>query len=142
MSTSLKYQIMSITVSQLNSLADHFGFNIDVAREYLGMSQSNKRGRPSKQTGCVGGSCKIVQVNKSTVAAKAKSDKPQATKRGKTGYQLFMNTNHEKIGSKLKAKLKPNEKLGRGAVLSAVGVEWRALSESQKGAWNSKAAKM
>ena len=53
-----------------------------------------------------------------------------------------MNTNHEKIGSKLKAKLKPNEKLGRGAVLSAVGVEWRALSESQKGAWNSKAAKM
>ena len=141
---SLNYQLftMSISITQLNKLAEHFGFNVDDARDYLGIPLSSKRGRPSKSMGkaCVGGSCKVVTVEPRTTKS-TKTDKPQS-KRGKTGYQLFMAENCTKITAKLKSNLKPGEKLARGTALSAVGAQWKALGDSQKKSWNTKAANM
>ena len=144
---------MSITVAQLNKLADHFGFSVTDAREFLGLSTAGKKNSPSKSVGqeylssfvevCSGGKCKMVMVEpkqKKPKTEKAKTEKPAGAKRGPTGYQLFMKDNVQKITKKLKSQ--HGEKLPRGAVLSAVGAEWKSLSDSKQASWKTKAAAM
>ena len=127
---------MPISIAQFNQLAEHFGFDVNDAREFLGLPTTGKRGRPTKV--CSGGSCKTVMVVPKE--KKSKSEKPTDVKRRVTGYQLFMKDNIAKITNKLKTQ--HGDKLPRGAVLSAVGIEWKLLSENKRSSWNSKAAGM
>ena len=136
---------MSITVAKLAMLAEYYGFDLNEAREYIGLPASNKRGRPA------GNEKKpTVPEKKPTVEKKPKVEKKPTTKsendekrkRPPTGYQLFLKDYHPIMSAKLKANIKSGEKLTAGAVLSGVGAEWKALSDNKRAAWNKKAAAM
>ena len=113
---------------QLDCLAAHFGFRAEDAREYLGLSASRVSATTST---CVGSKCKTVYE---------KSESRTSSKGRKNGYQLFMTTNSAKITARLKASLKPGEKLAPGSTLRTIGAAWKGLSDSQKKSWNDKAA--
>ena len=144
---------MSITITQFNMLANKYNFNVDEARAFIGLPVSSKRGRPSKsQYVCVGGNCSDcssddeIQTKKAdkTVAKAVKADKDDKDdkkKRGPSGYNLFMSENRTKIAEKLK-KASKGDKLEKGALFSAVGSQWKALSDKDKAKWNTKAANM
>lgn len=123
---------MSITIAQLNSLADYFGFNINEARDFLAHSQL-KRGRTNTS---ITEKVKISDKYKEKISVAS----VKANKRGPTGYHLFVKDYSPVITAKLKANLRSGEKLSPGTTLSAVGAEWRALSDRKRESWNMKAA--
>lgn len=151
---------MSITIYQLNQLATKFCFDIGEAREFLGLPQANNRGRPQ-----------IIKANKSPEKKKPKvcdqddvskkrkindkpiekpDDKPDKkmneketqSKRGPSGYNLYMASVHAKITKTMKANLADGEKLARGAVIGEIGATWSGMSDKEKAVWNKKAADM
>tara|TARA_Y100000389_G_C17428726_1_gene501192 strand:- start:1206 stop:1571 length:366 start_codon:yes stop_codon:yes gene_type:complete len=121
---------MPISMSQLDQLADRFGFRVDEAREFLGLPLSSSRGKVKTESQIISKSDKPKQNTKET------------TKRGKSGYQAFMSVNSKKITDALKNNLKPGEKLAPGAAIREIGAKWKALSDSQRARWNEKAASM
>ena len=139
----IKVSIMGISIVQLNQLADHFGFDVNAARAFLGIPADKKRGCPSKSDGsvCSGGKCKMVSVDPHTMKS-PKIETSSGGKRGKTGYQLFVTEHCSKITNQLKQQLNPGEKLPRGAALNVLGTKWKALGDDEKKMWNTKAAKM
>ena len=116
---------MPISMHQLDSLAAHFGFRVEDAREYLGLPTSRS------SSACIGSKCKTVSL---------KSETKSSSKRGKSGYQLFLSMNSAKVTARLKESLKSGEKLVPGSTLRTIGTAWKSLSDSQKESWNRKAS--
>lgn len=134
---------MSITIKQLETLSNHFHFDMDEAREVIGIALK-KRYRP-KSPSEVEGHYKPKEekpkADKSKEekpkaerkpkeekpkADKPKADKPKAEKpnaekkpRGPTGYNLFVRDG--------------------GISFKNAGAAWKALSESERENWNAKA---
>ena len=126
---------MSITCAKLAKLADYYGFDLDEAREYIGLPPSGKRGRPKVEKSKVEKSkVEKSKVEKSKVE-KSKVEKPK-TKQYISGYQLFLKEYQPILTAKHKAKLKPGEKLNITDILNGVTYEWNALSENRQKLWN------
>ena len=130
---------MSITCAKLAKLADYYGFDVDEAREYIGLPPSGKRGRPIGS-----GTSQKPKVEKPKVekpkVEKPKVEKPKVekpkTKQYISGYQLFLKEYQPILTAKHKAKLKPGEKLNISDILNGVTSEWNALSENRQKLWN------
>lgn len=118
---------MSITAAKLAILADYYGFDLNDARVKIGLPPT-KGGRTT---------CDSKKISSPKPKQHAvKSEKP---KRGPTGYHLFLKDYHPVMKAKMQANLKSGEKLSASAVRSAVGAEWKALSDGKRETWNKKA---
>jgi hypothetical protein len=116
---------MTITIKQLEALADEFEFDLSEARQFLGHTKPKK----CKDGKCQDGKCKD---------GKCQVSKSSHKKTPKTGYLLFLNEKAGPIGDKLRRAADDN-KLGRGDVSSEVGKQWRALTDKSRENWNNKA---
>ena len=103
---------MPISIKQLETLAQHFRFDMDEARAVIGLplksSSTIKQSSTVKGSVC-GKACKIHE--------KQKPEKPKA--RGPTGYNLYVRES--------------------GISFKNAGASWRALSDSEKAEWNARA---
>ena len=125
---------MSITIKQLETLANHFHFDMDEAREVIGIALK-KRGRPKSPSEVEGHhkpkeekpkADKKPKEEKPKAEKKPKEDKPKEEKpkaekkpRGPSGYNLFVRDG--------------------GISFKNAGAAWKALSESERDNWNAKA---
>ena len=111
---------MSITLKQLEELANEYHFDVNEARRFLG-NEPKKRGRPAKKdTDSDNGSAKCTGAN-CKKSPKANDEKP-AGKRGPSGYNLFVK--------------------GQGVSIAEAAKQWKGLSDSARGKWNAKAKAM
>lgn len=137
-----KPRYMSITIKQLETLAAHFHFDMDEARQVIGI-ELKKRGRPkspSSDSGSEKGHYKPKgkgdDVVKGSYKPKTKGDdvvkgsyKPKQEKpvkeerekksRGPSGYNLFVRE--------------------QGISFRNAGGAWKALSDGERDHWNAKA---
>jgi hypothetical protein len=154
-----EYLFMSITIRQLNILAEKYGFSIEEARQTIGLP-SGHRGRPAKakelpektasdwiHPGNWFGSANE-DDDKKTGPVEGKKAKPKsAAKTGtsdkapgrKTGYHLYMSKESVQVKADLEKRLKSGEKLGRNDVRSEIGRRWKNLPVSSRDIWNEKA---
>ena len=131
---------MSITIKQLETLANHFHFDMDEAREVIGIVLK-KRGRPKSPSEVEGHhkpkeekpkadknpkeekpkADKNPKEEKPKADKKPKEEKPKAERksRGPNGYNLFVREG--------------------GISFKNAGAAWKALSESERESWNAKA---
>lgn len=133
---------MSITIKQLETLAAHFHFDMNEARQVIGI-ELKKRGRPKSPSSDSGSEkghykpkakgddmvkgnykpkCKGDDVVKGHY--KPKQDKPvkeerEKKARGPSGYNLFVRE--------------------QGISFKNAGGAWKALSDSERDHWNAKA---
>lgn len=160
---------MTITIAQLNILAEKYNFDIDDARLTIGLPPTSRRGRPVKVVeqpksmlesllfpSSVSGSgsmnsdmvkpkkSKSVGTNVNLPVKKSKKEievsKKPTTKRGPTGYQLYMAEVRPRVVADLQNNLKLGEKNSPGAVMSEIGKRWKNLPDSSRDLWNKKAA--
>ena len=120
---------MTISIKQLEVLATHFHFDMDEARQVLGI-EIKKRGRP-KSPSSDSGSEKGHNKPKAEKPAKEEKGhyKPKAEKptkeerekkpRGPSGYNLFVRE--------------------QGISFKNAGSAWKALNDSERGHWIAKA---
>ena len=135
---------MSITIKQLETLASHFHFDMDEAREVIGIALK-KRGRP-KSPSEVEGHHKPKEekpkAEKKPKEEKPKEEKPKADKKPKEEKPKEEKPKEEKP----KAEKKPRGPSGYnlfvrdgGISFKNAGAAWKALSESERESWNAKA---
>ena len=103
---------MPISIKQLETLAQHFRFDMDEARAVIGLPI--KSSSTIKQSSTVKGS---VSGKGSKKVEKPEKEKPKA--RGPTGYNLYVRES--------------------GISFKNAGASWRALSDSEKAEWNARA---
>ena len=117
---------MSITIKQLETLAAHFRFDMDEARQVIGI-ELKKRGRPkspSSDSGGEKGHYKPKAEKEEKGHYKPKADKPvkeekEKKARGPSGYNIFVRE--------------------QGVSFRNAGGAWKALSDSERERWNAKA---
>ena len=131
---------MSITIKQLETLASHFHFDINEARQVIGI-ELKKRGRPkspSSDSGSEKGHYKPKGKDQDVIKGhykpkgekvekghyKPKADKPvkedrEKKPRGPSGYNLFVRE--------------------QGVSFRNAGASWKALSDGERDRWNAKA---
>ena len=114
--------VMSITVAQLAKLSDYYGFDLDEARQYIGLGPAKKRGRPASDSSPLKPKAEKPKAEKPKAAkpnadkhkatkTKATKTKPKAEKRsGTTGYLLFMKENKDLIAEQIRNETKSGEK--------------------------------
>ena len=126
---------MPITIAQLNTLAEKYGFDMNDARATIGLPTSSRGGpaageaKKANKVKCMDGKCAVLP--KTTTSKK----------RGPSGYNLYMSDVRERVVRDLEGKLKSGEKMPKGAVMSEIGKRWRNLPDSSREHWNAKAAK-
>jgi hypothetical protein len=135
---------MAISIAQLNILAEKFGFDINDAREAIGLPV--KRGRATEPADC-GSKCArpptvsdVVKPKKATNKATNAVEKKPGAPRGKTGYNLYMADAKVQVNSDLRSGLENGGKLAPGAVASEIGRRWKNLPEGSRAIWNGKAS--
>ena len=129
---------MSITIKQLETLASYFHFDMNEARQVLGI-ELKKRGRPNspasdsgsekghykpKGSEVVKGHYKPKEDKKEKGHYKPKVDKPMKEERekkprGPSGYNVFVRE--------------------QGVSFKNAGASWKALSDAERDDWNAKA---
>ena len=125
---------MSITIKQLETLASYFHFDMNEARQVLGI-ELKKRGRPKspatekghykpKGGEVVKGHYKPKGDKEEKGHYKPKVDKPMKEERekkprGPSGYNLFVRE--------------------QGVSFKNAGASWKALSDAERDGWNAKA---
>jgi outer membrane biosynthesis protein TonB len=125
---------MSITIKQLETLANHFHFDMTEARQVIGI-ELKQRGRPRSPSEVEGHHKPKTdkkpkeekpkeekpKTEKKPKEEKPKEEKPKAEKkpRGPSGYNLFVRDG--------------------GISFKNAGAAWKALSESERENWNAKA---
>lgn len=111
---------MGISVAQLNMLAEHFKFDINEARQLVGLSTTTKSTTSKVNT------------------PKVKSESAP-TKRGRTGYRHWCDDTKSRISDELKQS-KGCSKLARGELVSELSKRWKLLPEGTRDMWNAKAS--
>ena len=122
---------MSITIKQLEILASHFHFDMNEAREVIGI-ELKKRGlptSPSSYSGSVKGHYKPKGEKEVKGHYKPKGEKEvkpvkegkEKKSRGPSGYNVFVRE--------------------QGVSFSNAGAAWKALSDEERDRWNAKAKK-
>lgn len=113
---------MGITVAQLNMLATHFKFDINEARQLVGLSTTTTKTN------------KTTKVNTS----KVKNESAQK-KRGRTGYNHWCEDAKGRVSDELKQS-KGCSKLGRGELVSELSKRWKLLPQGTRDMWNTRAS--
>jgi hypothetical protein len=109
---------MSITIKQLEALAEEFNFDIYEARSFLG--KEKKRGRPPKRdTEWEYETPKKSPVKKTSPKKSPRETEKSSGKRAPSGYNLFVKN--------------------QGVSIVEAAKQWRGLSDSSRDKWNSKA---
>jgi hypothetical protein len=131
--------VMSITVAQLAKLSDYYGFDLDEARQYIGLGPAKRRGRPASDSSPQKPKAEKPKATKTKAEKpKATKPKPKAEKRsGTTGYLLFMKENKDLIAEQIRNETKSGEKPQN--LLSAVANSWKMASDDVRNAYNRKA---
>lgn len=114
---------MGITVAQLNMLAQHFNFDINEARQLVGLATTSKSTKAA--------STKLIQP-------KAKSETPPK-KRGRSGYNHWCQDVKCRVADELKQS-KGCSKLARGELVSELSKRWKLLPEGTREMWNARAS--
>ena len=115
---------MGITIAQLNMLAEHFKFDINEARQLVGLSTTTKTTKTTKS----------VKVD----VPKAKSESAPKM-RGRTGYNHWCEDVKCRVADELKQS-KGCSKLGRGELVSELSKRWKLLPEGTRDMWNARAS--
>lgn len=118
---------MSITIKQLETLAAHFHFDMNEAREVIGIELKKRvtPKSPSSDSGKEKGHYKPKQdkpVKEEKGHYKPKQEKPvkeEKKPRGPSGYNLFVRE--------------------QGISFRNAGESWKSLSDSERDRWNAKA---
>ena len=125
---------MGISIAQLNMLSEHFGFDINQARELLGLPVTTKS-TPAKSGGGV--------QNKSTPTKSGggvqNKSTPAPKRGGRSGYNLYCADSKSRVEIGLKT-LKGVDKLVRGELQSEMSKRWGQLPESTREMWNLRAS--
>ena len=113
---------MSITIKQLETLASHFHFDMNEARQVIGieLKQRVKPKSPSSDSGSEKGHYKPKgkgEEEKGHYKSKAKN--PVKNPRGPSGYNIFVRE--------------------QGVSFRNAGGAWKALSDRERDHWNAKA---
>jgi hypothetical protein len=98
-------------------LAIKYGFDVDKANRFLNQ-----------------GELKIVYPSSKKETGNAPKTKPK-TKRPKTGYLLFCDSERPVAKESLMAALEGGTKLKSQAVITELGARWKALSEEERNSW-------
>jgi len=112
------------------ALAEKYGFDAEEANRFLSETEVKivyKRG-PSPKKEKAG--------KKET---KAKADKGDKPKRGKTGYLLYGDEVRAEVKAELKAELGDDEKLMPQDVVKAIAARWNEEDQAVRDEWNAKA---
>ena len=148
---------MPVSIAQLNILANKYGFDIDDARLTIGMAPTSSRSRSVVSQTCTapstawgfftGATPNATPATPRTpkkvapkAAPKAASKAALKTKRGPTGYNLYMAEARPRIVAELQERLKSGEKMPQGAVMSEIGKRWKSLPDASRALWNARAA--
>ena len=111
-------------------LAEKYGFDAEEANRFLSNSDVKivrKRGPSPK---------KEKEGKKESKAKVEKSDKP---KRGKTGYLLYADEIRDEVKTTLLNALEDGEKLKPQDVVKAIAARWKEEDQSVRDEWNAKA---
>ena len=114
---------MSITLKQLEQLGREYHFDVDEARQFLGI-EPKKRGRPTKKDSDSEDDTPRPKTNNSAgkKSPKSKEEKVSGNKRGPSGYNLFVKNQRVSV--------------------TVAGPLWKGLTDSKRETWNSKARAM
>ena len=133
----------TITMAQLDAIAEEYMFNADGARRWLKEHGPKSRGRPKNSASAPGTTIPPVVFPRDIFGGKpAKAAKPAPDrKRGPTGYNMFVS----QIGPRIREKLQRDatergETLPPRAGITKVVEAWRALPEDIRARWNHMAA--
>ena len=115
----------------VTALAEKYGFDVEEASRFLELESlkiARKRGPLPKQS----------TEKPVTKKPKAKKDETKP-KRAATGYLMYSKEVRALVKEELTAALGEDEMLKPQAVVSAIAVRWKALSEDERVEWNTKA---
>ena len=153
---------MSITAAKLAMLAERYGFDLDEAREYIGLPPTKKtrttidhvratKENSEKKERCCS-LCGKTGHNKITcptavtkpAATKPAATKPAATKPAATkptkqnldGYNLYVQANKDKVSTEMKSKLPPGAKLQKKTLMNMLEYDWSQLDGHKRNKWN------
>jgi hypothetical protein len=149
---------MSITAAKLAMLADRYGFDLDEAREYIGLPptkktrttidtglQASKDNSEKKERRCsLCGKTGHNKITCPTAATKPTATKPTATKAATTkapkqnldGYNLYVQANKDKVSAEMKSKLPPGAKLQKKILMNMLEYDWNQLDANKRNKWN------
>ena len=116
----------SQAVSQaVTVLAEKYGFSKDDALRELKVSkvETNTEKAVKKET-------------------KKKGEKAEKGKRALSGYQVFMKQMRPEVSKEMDNNLADGEKLQPKDVMTELGARWKALSDSEKDEWKTKATEL
>ena len=111
-------------------LAEKYGFDAEEANRFLAQSDvkivrksgpSPKKDKPTKKE------------------PKAKADKGDKPKRGKTGYLLYADEIRSEVKEELTAELGEDDKLKPQDVVKAIAARWKAEDQEVRDEWNARA---
>ena len=113
--------------------ADEAVTSLDLARMFDGSEDSKGKGKgKGKGNGNGKGKGKAKDEGSS-------SDKKEKKKRAPTGYLLYSTNVRPGVKDTLTKALVDDEKLKPQLIISTIGAQWRALDQSQRDVWISKA---
>ena len=125
---------MSITIKQLQALAEEFDFDLLEARAFLGHTTNKKK------TETLGDRLNDKAKTKSKTNTSEREDKGEKKKKV-SGYTLYAKSVSASVTSDLRGNLPTGvDKLAPGATLKEIGRRWKALDEASRKKWNRKAA--
>lgn len=115
----------SQAVSQaVTVLAEKYGFSLEDALREVKVS-------------------KVEAKSEKAVKKKAeKADKGEKTKRALSGYQVYMKHMRSEVSKEMEADLEDGVKLKPKDVMTELGARWKALSDSEKDEWKTKATEL
>ena len=112
------------------ALAEKYGFDAEEANRFLSDSDVKivrKRGPSPKKE------------KDGKKESKAKADKGDKPKRGKTGYLLYADEVRAEVKAELEAELADGEKLKPQDVVKAIAARWKEEESEVRDEWNAKA---
>ena len=112
------------------ALAEKYGFDAEEANRFLAETDVKivrKRGPSPKKE------------KEGKKESKAKADKGDKPKRGKTGYLLYADEVRAEVKAELEAELADGEKLKPQDVVKAIAARWKEEDKEVRDEWNAKA---
>jgi alkyl hydroperoxide reductase subunit AhpF len=121
----------SQAVSQaVTVLAEKYGFSLEDALREVKVSKVEAKAE------------KAVKGAKKKAEKAEKGEKGEKTKRALSGYQVYMKHMRSEVSKEMEADLEEGEKLKPKDVMTELGARWKALSDSEKDEWKTKATEL
>ena len=126
---SIKGMCVEAVSQAVAALAEKYGFDAEEANRFLTNSDVKivrKRGPSPKK-------------DEAKKEPKAKADKSDKPKRGKTGYLLYADEVRAEVKAELEAELGEDDKLKPQDVVKGIAARWKAEDQEVRDEWNAKA---